>query len=163
MSRPLLYLRRLLITGALGAAVWFGYGYYMNRPPEVVEFRTSALTRTPIIHSVTATGELKALVLVAVGSQLSGTITKLNADFNDEVKAGDVLVNLDPSTYNANLQQNEGELANAEAELKLAQLNAQRKKQLREKQLVPEADYDQAVADLSQAEARFPAQGPGGP
>lgn len=154
MSRPLLYLRRLLITGALGAAAWFGYDYYMNRPPEVVEYRTSALTRTPIIHSVTATGELKAIVLVEVGSQLSGTITKLNADFNDKVKAGDVLVNLDPSTYNANLQQNEGELANAEAEYLLARLNAERKKQLREKELAPVADYDKAIADLSQAEAR---------
>ena len=154
MSRPLTILRRLLITGGLGAAAWFGYDYYTNRPPEVVDYRTAALTRTPIIHSVTATGELKALVLVAVGSQLSGTITTLNADFNDQVKAGDVLVKLDPSTYNANLQQNEGELANANAELKLAQLNAERKKQLREKDLAPVADYDKAVADLSQAEAR---------
>ena len=154
MSRLLIILRRLLILGGLAAAAWFGYDYYTNRPPEVVDYRTSAVTRTPIIHAVTATGELKALVLVAVGSQLSGTIIKLNADFNDKVKAGDLLVNLDPSTYNANLQQNEGELANAGAELKLAQLNAERKKQLREKDLAPIADYDKAVADLSQAEAR---------
>ena len=154
MSRLFLYLRRLLILGGLAAAAWFGYDYYTNRPPEVVEYRTAALTRTPIIHAVTATGELKALVLVEVGSQLSGTITTLNADFNDKVKSGDVLVQLDPSTYNANLQQNEGELANAEAELKLAQLNADRKKQLRQKELAPVADYDKAVADLSQAQAR---------
>lgn len=150
----MIYLRRLVILGALGGAAWFGYDRYTNRPPEVVEYRTSPITRTPVIHAVTATGELKALILVEVGSQLSGTITKLNADFNDKVKAGDVLVSLDPSTYQANLQQNEGELANAEAELKLASLNAERKKQLREKQLAPEADYDKAVADLSQAEAR---------
>ncbi len=154
MSRFVVILRRLLIAGGLAAAAWFGYDYYTNQPPEVVEYRTTAVTRTPVIHSVTATGELKALVLVEVGSQLSGTITTLNADFNDKVKAGDVLVKLDPSTYNANLQQNEGELANAEAELVLARLNADRKKQLRQKELAPVADYDKAVADLAQAEAR---------
>ncbi len=154
MSRPLIYLRRLLITGGLGAAAWFGYHYYTNRPPEVVEYRTAAITRTDVIHSVTATGELKALVLVEVGSQLSGTISKLNVDFNSEVKAGDVLATLDPSTYEANLAQNEGELANAEAEYLLARLNGERKKQLRAKELAPLADYDKAVADLSQAQAR---------
>lgn len=153
MSRFFLNLRRFLITGVLAAAAWFGYDAFMNRPPEVVEYRTSPVTRTPIIHAVTATGELKALVLVQIGSQLSGTITAMLADFNDKVKAGDVLVRLDPATYTASLQQNEGELANAEAELKLAQLNAERKKQLREKELAPVADYDKAIATLAQAEA----------
>lgn len=150
----MLLLRRLLIIAGLGAAVWFGYDYYTNRPPDVVGYRTATVTRSPLINAVTATGELKALVLVEVGSQLSGTIAKLNADFNDKVKAGDVLVTLDPSTYLANLAQNEGELANAEAERQLARLNAGRKKQLRAKELVPVADYDKAVADLAQAEAR---------
>jgi HlyD family secretion protein len=153
MSRFSLNLRRFLITVVLAAAAWFGYDAFMNRPPEVVEYRTSPVTRTPIIHAVTATGELKALVLVEIGSQLSGTITAMLADFNDKVKAGDVLVRLDPATYTASLQQNEGELANAEAELKLAQLNAERKKQLREKELAPVADYDKAMATLAQAEA----------
>jgi len=154
MSRLLSWLRPILILGGLGAAVWYGYDSYTNRPPPVVEYRTAPLTRQSVTNAVTATGELKALVLVEVGSQLSGTISTLGADFNGKVKAGDILVTLDPATYKASLAQNEGELASAEAELSLARLNADRKKQLRAKDLTPVADYDKVVADLASAEAR---------
>jgi HlyD family secretion protein len=154
MKRLLTFLKRLLLLGGLGAAGWYGYQYYTNRPPEVVEYRTAPITRGPVINAVTATGELKALVLVEVGSQLSGTISNLNADFNDKVKAGDVLVTLDPATYQANLNQNEGELADAQAALELARLSANRKKMLLAKALTPEADYDKVITDLASAEAR---------
>lgn len=154
MKRFLNLLRRLIILGVLAAAAWFGYDYYTNRPPEVVEYRTAPVTRSSVTNAVTATGELKALVLVQVGSQLSGTIATLGADFNDKVKAGAVLVTLDPATYQASLNQNEGELASAEAELQLAELNANRKKLLRAKELTAVADYDKVISDLASAEAR---------
>ncbi|MES2709800.1 MAG: efflux RND transporter periplasmic adaptor subunit [Verrucomicrobiota bacterium] len=146
-------LRPVLIWGGLAAAAWFGYQHFYNRPPEIAEYRTTPVIRTALVQKVTATGELTALVLVQVGSQLSGTISELHADFNSQVKQGQILAKLDPATYKANLAQNEGELANAEAELQLAKLNAQRKKQLLDKGLAPIADYDKAVADLTQAEA----------
>lgn len=146
-------LRSLLLWGGLAAAAWFGYQHFFNQPPPVTEYRTTPVIRTDLIQKVTATGELTALVLVQVGSQLSGTILELNADFNTPVKEGQILAKLDPATYKANLAQNEGELANAEAELQLAKLNAQRKKQLLDKGLAPIADYDKSVADLTQAEA----------
>jgi len=154
MSRLLSWLRPILILGGLAAAAWYGYDFYTNRPPAVVDYRTAPLTRQSVTNAVTATGELKALVLVEVGSQLSGTIATLGADFNDKVKARDILVTLDPATYQASLAQNEGELASAEAELALARLNAERKKQLRAKDLTPLADYDKVIADLASAEAR---------
>jgi HlyD family secretion protein len=147
------FLRPLLLWGGLAAAAWFGYQHFFNQPPPVTEYRTTPVVRMDLVQKVTATGELAALVLVQVGSQLSGTISELNADFNTPVKEGQVLAKLDPATYKANLAQNEGELANAEAELQLAKLNAQRKKQLLDKGLAPVADYDKAVADLTQAEA----------
>ncbi|RYD37176.1 MAG: efflux RND transporter periplasmic adaptor subunit, partial [Verrucomicrobiaceae bacterium] len=146
-------LRSVVIWGGLAAAAWFGYDHFFNRPPGITEYRTTPVIRTSLVQKVTATGELTALVLVQVGSQLSGTISELNADFNSQVKQGQLLARLDPATYKANLAQNEGELANAQAQLQLAQLNAQRKKQLLDKGLAPVADYDKAVADLTQAEA----------
>lgn len=155
MPRPLIrWIRRLVILAVLAAGGWYGYQWYAAKKDPPPEYRTSPVTRTNLTRSVTASGQLMAVVMVQVGSQISGVISKLNADFNSPVKAGDIVGEIDPATYKANLAQNEGELANAEAELELARLNANRKKQLHAKDLAPAADYDKAMADLKQAEAR---------
>src|SRR6184192_3708344 len=119
----------------------------------VTEFQTATVTRGPITQAVTATGTLNPVVNVQVGSQVSGNIQKLFADFNSKVKAGDVVAQIDPVLFQATVTQAEGDLANAQAGLELAKVNATRIQELFAKKNSAQADVDQAMANLHQAEA----------
>jgi HlyD family secretion protein len=116
-------------------------------------FQTVAVARGPITQAVTATGTLNPVQNVQVGSQVSGNIQKLFADFNSTVKAGQVIAQIDPVVFQANVNQAEGDLANAQAALELARLNAARTQALVAKQNSAQSDLDQATANLHQAEA----------
>jgi HlyD family secretion protein len=116
-------------------------------------FQTVAVTRGPITQAVTATGTLNPVQNVQVGSQVSGNIQKLFADFNSIVKAGQVIAQIDPVVFQANVNQAEGDLDNARAALELARLNAARTQALVAKQNSAQSDLDQATANLHQAEA----------
>src|SRR6266446_7133699 len=116
-------------------------------------YQTTTVTRGPITQAVTATGTLNPVVNVQVGSQVSGNIAKLFADFNSEVKAGQVVAQIDPVLFQATVTQTEGDRANAQAALELARINAKRTQELFAKKTSSQADVDQAVANLHQAEA----------
>src|SRR6266852_189681 len=116
-------------------------------------FQTATVTRGPITQLVTATGTLNPVVNVQVGSQVSGNISKLFADFNSQVKAGQVVAQIDPALFQATVTQAEGDLANAQAALELAKLNATRTQALFAQKNSSQADLDQAMANLHQAEA----------
>src|SRR5438128_3899777 len=85
-------------------------------------YQTATITRGPITQAVTATGTLNPVVNVQVGSQVSGNIAKLFADFNSQVKAGQVVAHIDPAIFQATVTQAEGDLANAPAPRPLAKL-----------------------------------------
>lgn len=142
-----------IVIGVLVLALGVGAWYWMARQGDALEYQTALVSRGNVTQVVTATGQLNPVLSVQVGSQISGIIQKLFADFNSRVTAGQVIAQLDPSTYVANLRQAEGELANARAGLELARVKATRASELRAKDLVPQADHDQAQADLHQAEA----------
>src|SRR5207253_3336495 len=93
-------------------------------------FQTATVTRGPVTQAVTATGTLNPVVNVQVGSQVSGNIAKLFADFNSPVKAGQVVAQIDPALFQATVTQAEGDLANAQAGLELAKLNGVRAQEL---------------------------------
>src|SRR3981081_3016045 len=76
-------------------------------------FQTATVTRGPITQAVTATGTLNPVQNVQVGSQVSGNIQKLFADFNSDVKAGEVVAQIDPATFQAAVTQAEGDVASA--------------------------------------------------
>src|SRR6202163_477644 len=116
-------------------------------------YQTATVTRGPITQAVTATGTLNPVVNVQVGSQVSGNIQKLFADFNSQVKAGDIVAQIDPVLFQATVTQAEGDLANAQAALELAKVNATRTQQLFANKNSSQADLDQAMANLHQAEA----------
>jgi len=116
-------------------------------------YQTTAVSRGPITQAVTATGTLNPVVNVQVGSQVSGNIAKLFADFNSQVKAGQVVAQIDPALFQATVTQAEGDLASAQAALELAKLNAARTQELFAKKNSSQADLDQAMANLHQAEA----------
>jgi HlyD family secretion protein len=84
--------------------------------------------------------------VVNVGSQVSGTVEKLYVDFNDRVKAGQVLLELDPRLFRASLQQSQASLANSEAQAALAEANRRRAAELRKQDFISQQDYEQTVA-----------------
>lgn len=116
-------------------------------------FQAVAVTRGPITQAVTATGTLNPVVNVQVGSQVSGNIQKLFVDFNSKVKAGDVVAQIDPVLFQAAVTQAEGDLASVQAGLELAKVSATRTQQLFANKNSAQADVDQAIASLHQAEA----------
>src|ERR1043166_173481 len=124
-------------------------------------YQTAAITRGPITQAVTATGTLNPVVNVQVGSQVSGNIAKLFVDFNSEVKAGQVVAQIDPALFQATVTQAEGDLANAQAALELAKVTATRTQELFTRKTSAQAEVDQAIANLHQAEANEDLQSPG--
>src|SRR6059036_227262 len=118
-------------------------------------YQISIVTRGPITQAVTATGTLNPVVNVQVGSQVSGNIAKLFVDFNSQVKAGQVVGQIDPALFQATVTQAEGDLANAQAALELAKVNATRTQELFARKTSSQADLDQAMANLHQAEANL--------
>jgi HlyD family secretion protein len=116
-------------------------------------YQTAIVTRGPITQAVTATGTLNPVVNVQVGSQVSGNISKLFADFNSQVKAGQVVAQIDPALFQATVTQAEGDIASAQAALELAKVNAKRTQDLFARKTSSQADLDQAMANLHQAEA----------
>ncbi|HWL74688.1 MAG TPA: efflux RND transporter periplasmic adaptor subunit, partial [Burkholderiaceae bacterium] len=135
------------------ALVLIGFAFRQCSRGSGQNFQTVAVTRGPITQAVTATGTLNPVQNVQVGSQVSGNIQKLFADFNSIVKAGQVIAQIDPVVFQANVNQAEGELANARAALDLAKLNAARTQALVAKQNSAQSDLDQVMAALHQAEA----------
>lgn len=128
-------------------------GYSRCSRSSGARFLTTTVSRGPITQTVTATGTLNPVVNVQVGSQVSGNIQKLFADFNSKVKANDVVAQIDPMLFQAAVTQAEGDLAAAQAQLELARVNAQRTQRLFEMKNSAQQDVDTAMANLHQAEA----------
>src|SRR6266581_536143 len=112
-------------------------------------YQISIVTRGPITQAVTATGTLNPVVNVQVGSQVSGNIAKLFADFNSEVKAGQTVAQIDPMLFQAAVTQAEGDLASTQAALELAKANAK----------IKQGALDKAKADLDHCTITSPIDG----
>jgi HlyD family secretion protein len=139
----------LIVGGVAGAVAW----HFMNRGSSEPQFQAQEIGRGDIIQAVTATGTLNPVTNVTVGSQISGNIQKLFADWNSPVKAGQVVAQLDPSTYKAAVLQAEGDLASVNATLELNQIEAKRADELFKSKLISESDHDTAIANLHLAQA----------
>jgi len=148
--------QRALVAGVLliaGAAA-FAYakrGSDAKAPP--LKYRASAVDTGSITHTVTATGTINPVALVNVGSQVSGTVVELNADFNDRVKKGQVLLKLDPTIFNAQVGQARASVASAQASARLAQASYERNKQLVAQNFVSSLALDQSRRELDVARA----------
>ena len=124
-------------------------------------YRTTAVERGDIRVAISATGTLSAISTVTVGSQVSGQVTEVLVDFNDKVAKDQVIAKIDPSTYEAQIEQGNAQIASAQAQLRQAQatlrnarLDYDRKASLGRQQLVAKSDVDQARAALDQAQAQ---------
>jgi HlyD family secretion protein len=124
-----------------------------GRPDGAVKYGTVPVSVGNIVEHVTASGSLSAVVSVDVGSQVSGKISALYADFNSPVRKGQLVAEVDPTVYAAALRQSVGDLASAKADVTLKRENLERTKVLAPQRAASQLDLDQAVAQLAQAEA----------
>jgi HlyD family secretion protein len=134
--------------------------YRANAGDDRPQYTTAVVTREDLVDTVEATGTLGAVTTVQVGSQVSGTISSLNADFNSEVKKGQVIARLDPSLMQAQVDQADATIVRlqadvdrAQAALEDAQQKLNRGRELLKQGLVPKADVDTAESTERQAEA----------
>ena len=130
-----------------------GYFYFSHGRAEPLAYNTTPVTRGELTKLVTATGTLNPVVNVTVGSQVSGIIDRLYVDFNSIVKSNEVIAEIDPSTYQAAVEQATADLANAKANLELQQVEANRSSDLFTNKLISGSDYDTAIATLHEADA----------
>jgi HlyD family secretion protein len=131
---------------------------------EDVRYVTAPVERGDVLEVVGATGTLQAVTTVQVGSQVSGTVQSLHADFNSQVKKGQVIARLDPSLLQARLGQSQAALVSAQANveraratLQDAQQKAARAQQLANENLLPAADLETARATQAEAAAQLKA------
>jgi HlyD family secretion protein len=163
------WLRWLIILLALAAAAFGAWRWYATtRPPPPPKYVTAEISKGDVFETVQSTGQVKPLTEVQVGAQVSGRITKVFIDFNSKVKAGDLLAEIDPTLFGAQIDTNRAQLAAATASVARAESNLATAKQRvdRAKKLVSEgigsqADldtaqgaYDVALADLAAAKAQ---------
>jgi HlyD family secretion protein len=146
-------LKWLIIVSAAIVVAAGCYWYFNRGGGDTPQYQTTPVTRGELTQVVTATGTLNPVVNVTVGSQVSGRISKLNVDFNSIVKSNEVIAEIDPSTYQAAVEQSTADLANARANLELQQVEANRSSELFTNKLISGSDYDTAIANLHEAEA----------
>ncbi len=148
---------RLALWTLIAAAAIGGYALSQKHqhPDPTQRYKTESVDRGDIAPSISANGTLNPVSVVNVGTQISGTILRLHANFNDQVSAGQILAELDPALLNAGLKQSEANLQSAQANLRLADTKEARTRTLVAKGFIAKAELDQAVQTLDAAKAQL--------
>jgi HlyD family secretion protein len=135
-------------------AIVFGAWRLLDRQGIETKYRLSPAKIGDVTHAVSANGTLNPVVLVNVGTQVSGTVKKLHVDFNDHVKAGQILLELDPALLMAQVRQGEANVNNAKASLELAEANEARARTLWQQDSIAKQEFDTAVQAHKSARAQ---------
>lgn len=151
-NRKKLFVGALLII-CIGAAGWY-YGA-SGGAKGAEAYKTQKLENGDLIQTVSANGTLNPVVLVNVGTQVSGTVKKLLVDYNDKVTKGQVLAILDPALFDAQVAQSRASVESAKASLELAEANEKRMRELYAKEYVSAQELDQAVQARKSAKAQL--------
>lgn len=120
-----------------------------------ITLETARAGRSSISNTVMATGTVEPVTEVEVGTQVSGIIDKLYADYNDVVKAGQLIAEMDKVNLKAELASAQAQLASSKAEFEYQQKNYARSKVLYEKKLISDSDYETAVYNYEKAKAAY--------
>lgn len=148
--------------GTLFLLIGIGIWYWVTSGPPPVSYKTALVDRGPITAIVTATGTVNPVVSVQVGSQVSGKVAQLFADFNSQVTKGQVLAQIDQKPFKARLSQARAAVKSAKGNLAKAKvLTTQRKREfdrmtvLRQQAFVPQSDLDMAETNHREAAANI--------
>jgi HlyD family secretion protein len=153
--------RLWLSVGALVAALAAGTYYYRSDvAAEAPTLNTAEVVQGDVVAKVEATGTLEAVTTVEVGTQVSGTIKTLGADFNTQVRKGQVVAELDPSLFDTQVAQERATVSRLKAEVERARVQTEdakvklgRARELSAKQLIARSDLDAAESTASAADA----------
>ncbi|MDR2456478.1 MAG: efflux RND transporter periplasmic adaptor subunit [Deltaproteobacteria bacterium] len=139
----------ILGLGLAGYKLWQNYGQNGSAPT----FRTQVVQKGQLRVAVGATGTINPVMVVNVGTQISGTIKEIYVDFNDSVTEGQLMLVLDDQLFKAKVDMSKANLSNAEAQLKLARLKFERQEKLYQAKTSTKEEYDTAQANLEMAKA----------
>lgn len=147
--------KRILIAATVVAVVVVAWLVLRPSKGAEITLETVPTSRITIRNSVTATGTVEPVTEVEVGTQVSGIIDKLYVDYNDVVKAGQLIAEMDKVTLQAELESSQAELANCKAEYDYQSKNYARTKALHEKALVSDQEYDDATYLYEKSRAAY--------
>lgn len=126
------------------------------------QYRTAKVTKGDLVETIKATGNLKPIKSVDVGTQVSGRVLKLNVDYNSRVTAGQVVALIDPDSYQAkvdqdraNLQRSQADVEQIRAKLVLAGKELERDRELAGRNLVTGSELDTSVANYNALKAQL--------
>ncbi|MBR1617402.1 efflux RND transporter periplasmic adaptor subunit [bacterium] len=157
-------MKKIYIIIFTALIIVFGLIYFLFFNKETIKYTTKEIKKETITQYVEASGTLKPVNTIEVGTQVSGTVAKIYVDYNSVVKKGDLLAELDPSLFQSNVDQSEAKLRNAKASynkiksmLEYKKNNYQRYKHLFEKNYVSKDDVELALSNYLQAKAELDA------
>jgi HlyD family secretion protein len=142
----------LIVAAAAGFFVW-----NRSRAADAEgdkKYQTAVVERGTVTATVTATGTVSAVTTVQIGSQVSGVIARLHADFNSPVKEGQLIAELDPTPFEAQVEQRRADVEKAAIDLRNADINLKRQQRLAAEGLAPQAELDTALAVFDTAGAQ---------
>lgn len=150
-------MKKKIITGIVAAVLLAGGIYLFTDKTEKNSFRleTTKVSRSSISNTVTATGTVEPVTEVEVGTQVSGIINTLYADYNDVVKAGQLIAEMDKVNLKAELASAQAQLASNKNEYDYQQKNYSRSKVLHEKKLISDTDYETSTYNYEKAKAAY--------
>lgn len=150
--------KKKIILIAVSIAVVAGAGFWLfgsSKAQHKVTYETAVVTRGEISESITATGTIEPVTEVEVGTQVSGIIDKIYADYNSVVTKGQLIAEMDRVTLQSEVASQRAAYKGAKAEYEYQQKNYERNRGLHEKQLISDTDYEQSVYNYEKAKSNY--------
>ena len=150
--------KKKIILIAVSIAVVAGAGFWLfgsSKAQHKVTYETAVVTRGEISESITATGTIAPVTEVEVGTQVSGIIDKIYADYNSVVTKGQLIAEMDRVTLQSEVASQRAAYNGAKAEYEYQQKNYERNRGLHEKQLISDTDYEQSVYNYEKAKSNY--------
>ena len=150
--------KKKIILIAVSIAVVAGAGFWLfgsSKAQHKVTYETAVVTRGKISESITATGTIEPVTEVEVGTQVSGIIDKIYADYNSVVTKGQLIAEMDRVTLQSEVASQRAAYNGAKAEYEYQQKNYERNRGLHEKQLISDTDYEQSVYNYEKAKSNY--------
>ncbi|MFN3395821.1 MAG: efflux RND transporter periplasmic adaptor subunit, partial [Thermodesulfovibrionales bacterium] len=156
-------MKKLLVGLVIFIIILSGY-FLFKKDKNSIKYKTERVVKGDIVASVTATGTVNPVTTVLVGTQVSGTIKNIYVDFNSPVKKGQVVAQIDPATFEAQVEQSRANLSTAQANLQRAEATLidskrtmERNRMLYSKNLIAKSDLDTAETNYETAKAQVEA------
>ena len=150
--------KKKIILIAVSIAVVAGAGFWLfgsSKAQHKVTYETAVVTRGEISESITATGTIEPVTEVEVGTQVSGIIDKIYADYNSVGTKGQLIAEMDRVTLQSEVASQRAAYNGAKAEYEYQQKNYERNRGLHEKQLISDTDYEQSVYNYEKAKSNY--------